>query len=52
VRTFLDFAGKHFAANPSCPEVAVPVDAVMPPERAAATDGRAPAFMKPRRLAI
>ena len=52
VRSFLDFASKHFAANPTCPEIAVPVDAVMPREGVVAADGRAPAYMKPRRVAI
>ena len=52
VRSFLDFAGKHFAANPTCPESAVLVDAVVSRERVVAKDRAAPAFMKPRRVAI
>jgi DNA-binding transcriptional LysR family regulator len=52
VRSFLDFASKHFAANPTCPEITVPVNAMMPREGVVAQDGVAPPFMKPRRVAI
>jgi len=52
VRSFLDFAGKHFAANPTCPDITAPVEDMMRRERVTPHDGVAPAFMKPRRVAI
>src|SRR5258708_3513162 len=52
VRSFLDFAGKHFAANPTCPDITAPVEEMMQRGRVVAHDGVAPAFMKPRRVAI
>jgi DNA-binding transcriptional LysR family regulator len=56
VRSFLDFAGKYFADNASCPDVpqignlaphAVPMDGVAPPP-----NGVTPAFMARQRAVI
>jgi DNA-binding transcriptional LysR family regulator len=53
VRAFLDFAGKYFAANPACPNVAAPAESVAPRQRSVPEqDNVVPAFMKPRRLAV
>jgi DNA-binding transcriptional LysR family regulator len=52
VRSFLDFAGKYFAANPTCPDITTHVEDIMQRERVVAQNSVAPAFMKPRRMAI
>ena len=52
VRSFLDFASKHFAANPTCPDITAQIEGLMQRERVVPQDGAAPAFMKRRRVAI
>jgi len=52
VRSFLDFAGKYFTANPTCPDTTTQVEDMMPRERVLPQHAAAPAFMKPRRMAI
>jgi len=52
VRSFLDFAGKHFAANPTCPDITAQIDGMVQRNGVVPHNGAAPAFMTPRRVAI
>ncbi|HEX7967772.1 MAG TPA: LysR substrate-binding domain-containing protein [Stellaceae bacterium] len=52
VRAFLDYAGKHFAESPSCPDKSAGLDGAARQDGVMQHDGVALAFMKPRRLAI
>jgi DNA-binding transcriptional LysR family regulator len=52
VRSFLDFAGKHFAANPTCPDITAQIDDMVQRNSVVPHNSAAPAFMMPRRVAI